>query len=211
MKKIYLVFLVSLGLFGLVSNGWPACEGDTNCDGVVDGLDVATLAADFGTTGCGTCEDVIDLIDALESRITALENKTPKGFNARLLLAINDIPQSETRIPVATLTLPPGDYIMTLSMGATYFYQGTFDPAYETFVDCVCVDPGGSEIGGCGISASVAGGKTFTKTFGQWTNDDIPAITLKCKHNARAGSDSMDINFFSWTAIKVDELDIQAQ
>lgn len=187
------------------------CEGDFDCDGDVDGSDLAVFAANFGTTGCGTCDDVIGLIQALESRIADLENKTPKGFNARLLMAINDIAQSETRIPVATLTLPPGDYIMTLSMGATYFYQGTFNPAYETYVDCVCVGPGGSEIGGCGLSESVAGSKTFTVTFGQWTNDDLPSITLQCKHNSMEGSDTMDINHLSWTAIRVDELDIQAQ
>jgi hypothetical protein len=87
-EKYPFSFLVALGLFGFVSHGWSACEGDTNCDGVVDGLDLAALAADFGTTGCGTCENVLDLIQALESRIAALENKTPKGFNARRTIGI---------------------------------------------------------------------------------------------------------------------------
>jgi hypothetical protein len=39
---------------------------------------VAALAADFGTRGCGTCEDVIGLIQALESRIADLEYKLGK-------------------------------------------------------------------------------------------------------------------------------------
>ena len=49
-------------------------RGDLNCDGVVDGLDLADFSSDFGTTGCGTCDDVIARIDELETRIAQLES-----------------------------------------------------------------------------------------------------------------------------------------
>jgi hypothetical protein len=58
----------------MVSGGFAACEGDLNCDGVTDGTDLATFAADFGATGCGTCVDVLNKIAELESRIADLED-----------------------------------------------------------------------------------------------------------------------------------------
>ena len=208
MRKLNTMSIVFFVLFSTVSVGYSACDGDTNCDGVVDGLDLAALAADFGTTGCGTCEDVIDLIEALESRIESLENKTPIGYNARRTTSI--IEPSETMIPVCTLTIPPGDYVMTMIMKASYFYQGSFDPAYSTYVQCACTEPNGNEIMGCGIGGSVSGHSELSQTIGQWTNDDIPYITLQCKHNPSAGSDTIGVDI-SWTAIKVDGINFQPQ
>jgi hypothetical protein len=60
-------------LLGLSTPVWSACEGDLNCDGATDGTDLAAFAADFGTTGCGNCDDVISRIDELENRIAQLE------------------------------------------------------------------------------------------------------------------------------------------
>ena len=207
-RLLFFLIIVVLVLLGFVSYGWSACEGDTNCDGDVDGLDLAALTADFGTAGCGTCEDVIDLIDALESRIAALENKTPKGFNARRTTP--NIEQSDTMIPVCTLTIPPGEYVMTVVMKAGYFYQGSFDPSFPTYVECGCTDPNGNVIGGFGLSGYVSGLSELSQTIGQWTNEDTPFITLQCKHNAMAGNDTMGVDI-SWTAIKVDEIDFQPQ
>jgi hypothetical protein len=45
------------------------CEGDLNCNGNIDGSDLAMFAAAYGTTGCGSCADVLDKIDELEDRI----------------------------------------------------------------------------------------------------------------------------------------------
>jgi hypothetical protein len=74
MKKIYIIaWMVLLLLFLMVGYGNSACEGDINCNGTVDGSDVALFAADFGTTGCGNCDDVIARIDELENRIAQLE------------------------------------------------------------------------------------------------------------------------------------------
>jgi hypothetical protein len=67
------VCVVSLLSFIIISYGYPACEGDLNCSGTVDGSDLALLAADFGTTGCGNCDDVVARIDELENRIAQLE------------------------------------------------------------------------------------------------------------------------------------------
>ena len=99
---------------------------------------------------------------------------------------------------------------MTIVMKAGYFYQGSFDPAYTTYVECGCTDPNGNEIGGCELSGYVSGLSELSQTIGQWTNENTPSITLQCKHNAMAGSDTMGIEL-SWTAIKVDEIDFQPQ
>ena len=58
MKTIGLVFFV---LFSMVSVGYSACEGDFDCDGDVDGSDLAVFAADFGRTDCSNdCEGDFD-------------------------------------------------------------------------------------------------------------------------------------------------------
>ena len=60
MKTIGLVFFV---LFSMVSVGYSACEGDFDCDGDVDGSDLAVFAADFGRTDCAIgppCEGDFD-------------------------------------------------------------------------------------------------------------------------------------------------------
>ena len=62
-----------MSIFSFTTNGWSACEGDTDCDGAADGVDLANLANTFGTTGCGTCDDVI-------TRITELQNATCKLY-----------------------------------------------------------------------------------------------------------------------------------
>jgi hypothetical protein len=86
MKKSFITTWVFL-LLSVILNGYgySACEGDINCSGTVDGSDLALLAADFGTTGCGTCDDVATLIDELEDRIAQLEallqNVTRNGDN----------------------------------------------------------------------------------------------------------------------------------
>jgi hypothetical protein len=73
MKPINLFLAVLVAIVGMATTGWPGCDGDIDCSGAVDGSDLATFAADFGTTGCGTCADVIALIDELEDRILQLE------------------------------------------------------------------------------------------------------------------------------------------
>jgi len=75
MGRVSIMFgLIFLVLLSMVSSGFAFCAGDTNCDGVVDGSDLAALATDFGATGCGTCDDVSSKIDELEARIAQLEN-----------------------------------------------------------------------------------------------------------------------------------------
>jgi hypothetical protein len=56
MKKANLFLLVALILFGFAQYGGSACDGDFDCDGDVDGSDLAVFAADFGRTDCGPCE-----------------------------------------------------------------------------------------------------------------------------------------------------------
>lgn len=54
------------------ANGWSQCEGDVDCNGVVDGSDLALLASSYGTTGCGSCDDVVNRIEQLESQVAQL-------------------------------------------------------------------------------------------------------------------------------------------
>ncbi len=75
MRKLKTIGLVFFVLFSLVSVGYSACEGDINCSGNVDGSDLALVAADFGTTGCDNCDNVIARIDELEEKIAQLEAK----------------------------------------------------------------------------------------------------------------------------------------
>jgi hypothetical protein len=57
MKKAYFILLALLILFSFGQYGWSVCDGDTDCDGDVDGADVANVAADLGAFSCGTCDD----------------------------------------------------------------------------------------------------------------------------------------------------------
>jgi hypothetical protein len=73
MRKLNMICLVFFVLFSMVSVSYSACEGDLNCGGDVDGSDLALFAADFGTTGCGNCDDVVARIEELEDKIAELE------------------------------------------------------------------------------------------------------------------------------------------
>ena len=73
MKKLFVGMVVCCVLLITVSYGHAACEGDVNCSGGVDGSDLAAFAADYGTAGCGNCDDVASEIDDLKSRIAQLE------------------------------------------------------------------------------------------------------------------------------------------
>lgn len=75
MKKFNPMGLVFFVLIFMGNVGYSACEGDLDCDGDTDGADLSLLAADYGTTGCGTCDDVIDRIGELEDKIAQLEAK----------------------------------------------------------------------------------------------------------------------------------------
>ena len=74
MKQLQNIIIVFLLMFSLAEIGWSQCAGDVNCDGVVDGLDVSILAADFGTTGCGNCDNVIARVEELEEKVAVLED-----------------------------------------------------------------------------------------------------------------------------------------
>ena len=52
MKKLFIGAVVCFALLITVSVGYSECDGDVDCDGAVDGSDVAVLAQDFGRTDC---------------------------------------------------------------------------------------------------------------------------------------------------------------
>jgi hypothetical protein len=73
MRKLFIGMLVCSVVFITFRDGYTECEGDINCSGAVDGSDLAALAADFGTTGCGSCDDVIARMEGLENKVAMLE------------------------------------------------------------------------------------------------------------------------------------------
>jgi len=73
MRKLNTMSLVFFVLFSMVSVSYSECEGDLNCNGGVDGSDLAMFAADYGTSGCDTCDDVIRRIEELEDMVAQLE------------------------------------------------------------------------------------------------------------------------------------------
>ena len=73
MRKLNIMGLVFFVLFSMVSVGYSACEGDLTCNGTIDGSDLAMFAADFGTTGCGNCDDVINRLTEPEDKVALLE------------------------------------------------------------------------------------------------------------------------------------------
>ena len=75
-KLLFTMALVPFVLFSMVAVGYSACEGDLNCDGVTDGIDLATFADDFGATGCPTTCLEIPLIitDSVSHGIIQADN-----------------------------------------------------------------------------------------------------------------------------------------
>jgi hypothetical protein len=55
MRKLNMICLFFFVLFSMVSVSYSACEGDLNCDGDVDGSDLADFAADYGRSDCPDC------------------------------------------------------------------------------------------------------------------------------------------------------------
>lgn len=65
--------LAGLVLLAAIGSAHGQCAGDIDCSGTVDGADLALLAADFGTTGCGSCDDVLARVEDLENQVAALQ------------------------------------------------------------------------------------------------------------------------------------------
>lgn len=59
--KGIVLLVISLAV-GICTNGWCHCEGDLDCNGVVDGKDLASFSTSYGDSGCATCATV-DLVD----------------------------------------------------------------------------------------------------------------------------------------------------
>ena len=56
MRKLLIsTVIISLLLLLITPQSFAECKGDFDCDGVVDGVDLADFAADFGSTDCPDC------------------------------------------------------------------------------------------------------------------------------------------------------------
>jgi hypothetical protein len=147
-------------------------------------------------------------IDELRQQINNIQGYPIKAYSARS--HYDNMPQSEEWVPVITLSLPEGDFIMTITMMATFFHDGSYNSDYQTFVDCICVDQDEEEIQGCGLAGGVTGAENLAVTFEQPLFEETNVTTLYCRHSSWS-DDPMTIHGLQWTAIKVDELDIQIE
>ncbi len=60
--------ILFIAVLAMAQVSYSACEGDMNCDGSVDGADLAILAADFGTMGCAGCSaETTTIVDSIAS------------------------------------------------------------------------------------------------------------------------------------------------
>lgn len=61
MTNLFRMFILLLFLMPAVC--LATCPGDTDCDGDVDGQDLSSLVADFGSQSCGACPTIVDMDD----------------------------------------------------------------------------------------------------------------------------------------------------
>lgn len=54
-----LFLLVTFLMCGVAAIAWPACQGDLNCDGGVDGSDLFKFARSFASSNCGSTLDSV--------------------------------------------------------------------------------------------------------------------------------------------------------
>jgi hypothetical protein len=131
------------------NNTNQACRGDTDCDGDVDGDDVATIAAGLGATGCsagcgtGELQGTVSLCEPLDGAVGILEEvagialHTPgKNFFLKLGASGN----------FTMLYLPPGDHTLQAEKGDEVLesLQTTVQPGSVTNVNILlCPDRDG--------------------------------------------------------------------
>lgn len=74
--------IVTFAILFMAQVSFSECEGDLNCDGDTDGIDLAVFAADFGATGCPTTCLEIPLIitDSVSHGIIQAENTNSNGY-----------------------------------------------------------------------------------------------------------------------------------
>ena len=110
---IFLTMLITLLIFAPLS--WSACEGDTDCDGDVDGSDVANLASSFGDVGCSACADF-----QLQNLIHVAKSGGDYTSVQAALDSITDATQDNPYL----VRMAPGEYSETFTMKPYVHLQG---------------------------------------------------------------------------------------
>jgi hypothetical protein len=145
-------------------------------------------------------------IDALQEQIDALQTGPVKAYvtknGAENLTDLNPLVDYD----VMTLSLPKGKYIYTITIQASYYPNGIYDPNSQTFLDCWFLysndQPGlGHHIGG-----GVNGTDMLALTTEEEIYEDETEVTLVCNHDPFDSGETVTINSTVWTTIKVGEL-----
>ena len=147
-------------------------------------------------------------IDDLQQQINDIQTGSVKAYTNSSHL--NLFPQDEER-DIITLSLPEGEFIMTIVMGATFFHGGLYDADYHTYLHCDFVDEEGEKVTGYGFGGGVVGHESLASNI-PLTLFEATDITLRCSHNCGyddpTPNDPMSFSIV-WTAIEVDEMDNQ--
>jgi hypothetical protein len=146
-------------------------------------------------------------IDALQIQINDVNNPVLAFTNSSYL---DEFPQ-DTTMDIINLDLPAGHFIMTITMGASFFHDGVYNADYHTYMHCDFVDDEGSLVTGYGFGGGFTGHDSLAKTI-PISIDEPTNIILRCEHSCGYDdplpNDPLSYSI-EWNAIKVDDLNNQ--
>ena len=185
-----------LTIIAMVAFTWPMTAGGQDVgltsDGKVQGKPFVALQ---------------EQIDNLQLQINNIEAGLVKAYVTK-----NNIhglpPGVENAVNLMSLNLPAGEYVTTMTIQASYYPGGVYDPDSQTFLACSFVDAEGNPVTGHLVGGGVNGTDTHAITM-ELTLFADTEVFCRCMHDPFDDEETMDINSAVWTAIKADEIDNQ--